>query len=406
MQLKSAFWIRIALLNLLIVAFLGTLMRYKIGFAFPYFDQKFIQEAHSHFAFTGWITHTLYILLIILFRNNLAAINEKMYRSLIIVNLVSAYGMLVAFFIQGYGPVSIFFATLSLIVGYVFSYFALKDAGRLPVGHPSKNWIRAAIWFSIFSTIGTMVLSYMMASKEFDQTTYLGSIYFYLHFQYNGWFLFACIALFMDRFKRYDMNPKLVRRTFWLFFLPGVPTYFLSTLWVAIPIWLYIIVILASIAQVIGWWYFVQMIRTNFDHLKSLFTRMTLRLFLIVGLALTLKLVLQMASTIPAVSKLAFGFRPIVIAYLHLVLLVIISIFLLAFMYGTNLLAQRRNLRIAIIIFVIGAILNETVLAIQGIFAFSYTVVPLANEALFVVALILFFGALLLFLAHWKSAKH
>lgn len=406
MHLKSNIWIRIALLNLLIVASLGTLMRYKIGFEFPYFEQKYIQESHSHFAFTGWITHTLYILLIMLFRNNLASVNEKMYLRLIIANLVSAYGMLVAFFIQGYGPVSIFFATLSLLVGYIFSYFALKDAGRLPAGHPSKNWIRAAIWFSIFSTIGTMVLSYMMASKEFDQTTYLGSIYFYLHFQYNGWFLFACIALFMDKFKRYDMHPGLVRRTFWLFFIPGVPTYFLSTLWVAIPIWLYIIVILASIAQVIGWWYFVQMIKTNLDHLKSLFSGMVLRLFLIIGLALTLKLCLQMASTIPAVSKLAFGFRPIVIAYLHLVLLVIVSIFLLTFMYGTNLLAQRKNVRTAILIFVIGAILNETVLAIQGIFAFSYTVVPLVNEMLFAVALILFSGALLLFITHRKPAKH
>ena len=56
-------FIKISFLNLLIVAILGTLMRYKIEFEFPYFDQKNIQHAHSHFAFTGWISHTLYTLI-------------------------------------------------------------------------------------------------------------------------------------------------------------------------------------------------------------------------------------------------------------------------------------------------------------------------------------------------------
>ena len=46
-------WVRIAVINLAIVAVLGTVMRYKIGFALPFLDQKFLQESHSHFAFTG-----------------------------------------------------------------------------------------------------------------------------------------------------------------------------------------------------------------------------------------------------------------------------------------------------------------------------------------------------------------
>ena len=107
-------WIRIAVINLAIVAVLGAVMRYKIGFALPFLDQKFLQEAHSHFAFTGWITHTLYFLLVNVFRSSLPSIHEKGYRLLILGNLLTAYGMLVSFAIQGYGPVSIVFA-LSLI---------------------------------------------------------------------------------------------------------------------------------------------------------------------------------------------------------------------------------------------------------------------------------------------------
>ena len=51
--------VRLLLLNLLIVASLGVLMRYKIAFEFPFFNQKNIQHAHSYFAFSGWVTQAL-----------------------------------------------------------------------------------------------------------------------------------------------------------------------------------------------------------------------------------------------------------------------------------------------------------------------------------------------------------
>ncbi len=210
-------WVRIAVINLAIVALLGTIMRYKIGFALPFLDQKFLQESHSHFAFTGWITHTLYFLLVNIFRSSLPSIDEKAYRLLILFNLLTAYGMLISFAIQGYGPVSIVFASLSIIIGYLFVWRALKDAGRLPDSHPGKNWIKAALWFSVLSTLGTMVLSWMMATRQYDQETYLASVYFYLHFQYNGWFLFACFGIFLDSIRHFNLNEKLVRYSFFFF---------------------------------------------------------------------------------------------------------------------------------------------------------------------------------------------
>ena len=402
---KTNSWVRIALFNLFLVAILGAIMRYKIGYALPWFDQKYLQEAHSHFAFGGWITHTLYFLLIRVFRSGLPQINEVVYRRLIMANLFSAYGMLLSFPFQGYGPVSLAFSTLSVLTGYAFSWYALKDAGRLAADHPGKNWIKAAIWFGLLSTAGTMVLSWMMASHHFNQNIYLGSIYFYLHFQYNGWFLFACIGIFMDRIKEFNPDRKSIQLSFLLFALAGIPAFFLSTLWANLPSWLYALVVVAAIAQVVGWWLLVNVIRKNIVHLKTAFNRMVLLLFLIVALALSLKLILQLGSTIPGISKLAFGFRPIVIAYLHLVLLLIISVFLLAFMYGTGLIRTNKMARYALITFTGGAILNESVLAVQGIFSFSYTVVPLANEILFGIAVLLMSATALLFLSQSRLAE-
>lgn len=396
MDIKKNSWVRIAVINMAIVAVLGTLMRYKIAFSLPFLDQKFLQESHSHFAFTGWITHTLFFMLMHVFRSSLPSINEKAYRLLIQFNLLTAYGMLISFAFQGYGAVSIVFASLSLIIGYLFAWRALIDANRLPDSHPGKNWIKAALWFSVLSTFGTMVLSWMMATRQYDQETYLGSIYFYLHFQYNGWFLFACFGIFLDRIRHFNLNARLVRYSFLLFVIAGIPAYFLSTLWANIPIWLYVIVVIAAFLQIAGWYYFIRLIRENLSQLRASFSMLVLLLFLVVALALTIKLILQLGSIVPAISDLAYSFRPIVIAYLHLVLLLIISVFLLTFMYGTGLLKQNKSTRIVLLLFVIGVILNEIVLAVQGIWSFSYTVIPYANEALFGIAMLMLISVMLL----------
>jgi hypothetical protein len=126
----------------------------------------------------------------------------------------------------------------------------------------------------------------------------------------------------------------------------------------------------------------------------------------VVALALTLKIALQLGSTIPEISKLAFGFRPIVIAYLHLILLLIVSLFILAYMYSANIIIPSKTSRVAIYVFTLGAILNEIVLSIQGIGAFSYTIIPFANEMLFGIACILLCGAGLLWWAQIRSLKY
>lgn len=406
MKIDSKIWVRVALINLSIVATLGTIMRYKIAFVFPYLDQKNLQEAHYHFAFTGWITHSLYFLIVILFRNNLPGIREKIYQRLIFINLLCAYGLLISFLLQGYGPVTIVISLMSILTGYAFAFFGIKDAARLSPDHPAKNWIKAALFFSALSTFGTFALVLMATSTTFNETAYLGSIYFFLHFQYNGWFLFGCMALFMDRIKNIIAAPDQVRYSFWLFFLAGIPAYFLSTLWANLPLWLYVFVVVAAFLQLIGWGIIIRMLKPVFNQLKLLFQKPALFLIVIIALALTLKLFLQLGSTIPSLSNLAYGFRPIVIAYLHLVLLLIVSMFLVTFMYSTGLLHQNKKTRVPLLVFASGVLLNEIVLAIQGIGAFSYTVIPFVNEILFFIALILLISSLFLAAAQFKAGQN
>ncbi|HLF52314.1 hypothetical protein, partial [Flavobacterium sp.] len=256
----------------------------------------------------------------------------------------------------------------------------------------SKNWFKAALFFNIISSLGTFYLAYMMASKNLVQDLYLSSIYYYLHFQYNGWFFFACMGLFFGLLNLKKTDHPFYETAFKLFAAACIPAYFLSILWLDFPVWLYVITALSAIIQVYAWFKLVLVLiktRRNFFENYTLLLRYIL---LFVGLALSVKLLLQLGSTIPFISDLAFGFRPIVIAYLHLVLLAVISLFLLFYIYANALFIIDKKIKFGILLFTIGVLLNEIVLAVQGIASFSYTVIPYVNETLFGIALLLLFG--------------
>jgi len=395
MLFNSKFWLKFSILNLLIVALIGLLMRYKIGFEFPFFDQKHLQHSHSHFAFSGWISHTLMVLMIVYLEKRTKNIENRLtekYNSILTANLICAYGMVVFFIIQGYGLISIIFSTSSIVVACIFAYYFIKDLKLIYDDDLSKNWFKAALFFNVISSLGTFALAYMMVTKNIHQNEYLASIYYYLHFQYNGWFFFACIGLLISFLQIKSDDNAFLKRTFWLFFVACIPAYFLSTLWLDLPNWIYIPTVIAAFIQVYTWFRFlIIIVKTKREFLEN-FPFFLRYILLFVGLALSIKFMLQLGSTIPAISQLAFGFRPIVIAYLHLVLLAIISLFLLFYIYANHLIHFNKPIKIGVIIFSIGVLLNEIILAVQGIASFSYTIIPFANEMLFGAAIILVSG--------------
>ena len=389
---NTKFWLKISLLNLCIVAALGVLMRYKIGFEFPYLDQKHLQHSHSHFAFAGWLGHTLMVLMVYFLQTKIVDFKSNKYKAIIIANLICSYGMLVSFIIEGYGLVSIVLSTASILVSYVFGYRFIKDLKLLDDDLLAKSWFKAALFFNIISSLGTFYLAYIMASKNFAQDFYLASIYYYLHFQYNGWFFFACMGLAFGFLNLRKSEHSFYETSFKLFAAACVPAYFLSTLWLDLPIWLYVITVIAAIIQVLAWFKFLAvLLKTRRNALEN-YSPLLRYILLFVSFALSIKLLLQLGSTIPFVSDLAFGFRPIVIAYLHLILLAIITLFILFYIYANHLIFISREIKYSILLFSIGVLLNEIVLAIQGLASLSYTTIPYVNEILFGIAILLFIG--------------
>ncbi len=384
-------WFKIALFNLLIVAAIGVVLRYKIAYSLPFIDQKHLLHGHSHFAFAGWITQAIMTLMIAYLVKQLGESAYKRYRWLLYANLITAYAMLIAFPIEGYGFFSIIFSTLSIFVSYIFAVFYWRDLNKLSKKNPGHLWFKAAVVFNALSSLGAFALAIMMISRIVHQNWYLAAEYFYLHFQYNGWFFFACMGLITIKLS-HNRSAVILKRIFVLFASAIIPAYFLSALWMNIPLWIYLLVIAAAFAQLVGWVYTISVIKSQADVLKQSFPPIAKWLLILSGIALSFKLSLQLGSTIPSLSDLAFGFRPIVIGYLHLVLLGVITLFLLGYMFANNAFVINKSTITGAGIFTAGIIINEIFLMTQGVAALNYTNIPFINDALLITAIIMFIG--------------
>jgi hypothetical protein len=385
-------WIKIPLFNLLIIAVLGVTMRYKIAYSLPFIEQKKILHAHSHFAFAGWVTQILMFLLIQQLQHSSFNNILKKYQPILYANLIAAYGMLFSFPIEGYGLISIIFSTLSIFTFYCFGIVFWKDLNRQPQKKLSHAWFKAAIVFNALSSAGPFTLAYLMAQKIMMQKLYLLSVYFFLHFQYNGWLFFACMGLFTLMIEQFIPDKKLLHRIFYFFLIAVVPAYFLSALWVRIPLVVYLLIAAAALLQLVACFYLFTIIR---QHKKIILSKLTLLGKQLLGLsfvALSIKLLLQAFSIIPSLSKIAFGFRSILIGYLHLVLLGVITIFILGFIVNEQISSVSKKLKIGIYIFTGGIILNETALMIQGVTDIFYIYVPFLSQALLGITIIMLAG--------------
>lgn len=378
-------WLTVAVFNLLIVAVFGLFMRLKMIFPMAWANQKFLMHAHSHFAFAGWVSHALMVLMAMaMFRLRAEDRLPPRYQYISAANLIASFGMLICFTFQGYGLYAITFSTLSILISFVFAGFAWKDMRRSTIPLVLKYWFKAALFFLLLSALGTFSLVRLMATQQLDPLKQLASVYFYLHFQYNGWFLFACVGLFLYWLYNNTGIVACSKKLFWWFFACVIPAYFLSVLWwKAFPDWLYIVVIGTVVLQLGIWILFTRgVFRVRRQRGVAQLNPTVKLVWTGVLLAVFLKIVLQAASVIPSLSQLVYGYRPIVIAYLHLVLLLIISLFIMGFVFQMQILRFSRWVRWAVLGLVVGILLNEVVLMVQGIGGLVGTYIPLTNHFL------------------------
>jgi hypothetical protein len=382
-------WIQIAIINFCVVALAGITMRYKINFPLPIVNQKHLLYAHSNFAFMGWVTIALMVLMInYLLRQNVMT-NYRKYSWILISGCISAYGMFVTFIIQGYGYFSISFSIISILISWFFIFFYWFDLNKVTDKSYAPKWFKAALILMAIASFGEITLADLMVNFSTVQDYYFGALYFFLHFQYNGWFLFVCFGLLFSYLFGKGFLPTVAinKHLFIIMAITVAPTYLLSILWLKLPRPLHLLANISGILQLLVLFYFIRLFPAVKKNIPRKITKTTRYLWTMAAIAFILKIVLQTFSIIPFFSNYAFGFRPIVIGYLHLSFLGIISFFILGYI---NQILSERGGKISgagVIIFTIGVLVQEFTLMAQGLEVLNFEPLPFANTILFYAAI-------------------
>lgn len=387
-------WILIALINFCIVALAGVTLRYKINFPLPAVNQKYLLHAHSHFAFDGWVAIALMACMVNYLQRNNIITNYRKYHWIILASCLTAYAMFISFLFEGYDTLSITFSSLSIFISYFFIFNMWRDLSKVVDKAYSPKWFKGSLILLGVSSLGAFSLAYLMANHIMIQDLYFSAIYFFLHFQYNGWFLFACFGLLFSFLYKIGFLPSaaISKKLFIIMAIMVGPTFLLSILWLKLPVGLRWIANISGILQLIVLLYFIQLLPIIKKHINHKISRTTRFLWIMAAVAFILKIVLQMLSIVPYLSHLAFGFRPVVIGYLHLSFVGIISFFILGYI---NEIFKENGYRVqggGIILFVFGFLIQEIVLMAQGLEAIEITPLPYANIILFICAILMFLG--------------
>lgn len=310
--------------------------------------------------FLGWVFNTLYLAFISDYCSDHPA---RRYKVLFIVIQVLLAGMLVSFPLQGYGVASIVLSTLHVVAVVIFCAWLFSDLKHLKQLH-STRYVRMSLIFFLISALGPFSLGPLIANGLGQSHWYYFAIYFYLHFQYNGVFIFGILALFYRLLeqKNIPFDITLANRAGTALFIACFPAYFLSTLWDQPGMIFNMLGLTGALLQVIFLLYFIKL--TGSMSLRQ-FSSQAALLMRIALLAFVLKIVLQLLSAHPAVAQLAYNTRPWIIAYLHLVLVGVVSVFLLAWYLEKKIIQLKNSL--AIILFITGFIGSEVTMLLDGI---------------------------------------
>lgn len=367
---------------------MGLLLRYLPIAPINGIVYTYVLHAHSHVMFLGWVFNVL----IIAFSTELAEV--KGFKPIFWFLQCCVLGMLVTFPFQGYAFASIAFSTLHTIAAFVF---IVKFFRTTKQQHSLALLLaKAGLLYFALASIGPFFLGYLKAQGLDHSNWYRYSIYFYLHFQYNGFFLLGVLSLFIKLIENVlsDTDLRRAGRGGYILIISCLPAYFLSVLWSDPSGIFYVIGFLAAFAQLVGLWFFARPLSVLFKSIKL--SRSSRLLFSLAFAALMLKSVLQILSAVSWAATFADQYRSVLIAYLHLVLLGFISFFLLGWLIEKKILHPRQW---AVRLLVSGFIVSEVLLVIFP-WNDQYIGIPVMSQLvmLFVLSFIMVVGLALLIL--------
>lgn len=353
---------KLALIYFLFIAILGVFLRsfHVLNISVDY---KYIVHTHSHIALLGWL-YTAVTTLIYKFYLKNAQIDKK-YKILFWGTQATIIGMLITFPFTGYALFSIIFSSLFLIASYIFVWLFFKYTTKSQKQTYAYKCIRIALIYMALSSIGPWALGYIMNTAGSASSLYRNAIYFYLHFQYNGWFIMATFGLFFFLLENLHITiPKTIFKTFfWLINIGVICTFALSLLWMKLHPAINSISIIGALCQIVA---FIILV-TKTLHYKTKLLKGVSKLFVlllkIISYLFIVKLVLQMLGSTPYFSTVISSNMDFVIGYMHWTFLGVLTLAFLGFLYHYKLIKLSKK---AVLMYLIGFALTEGLIFYKG----------------------------------------
>jgi hypothetical protein len=390
----------VCFVNFFIASLMGLLLRWMYVAPIEGINFQFLMHGHSHVAMLGWVYLMLYCLIFHFFVPKEAQ-QKPIYKRLFWVTELAVVGMMIDFPAQGYAFVSILFSTLHIFCSYYFCYLIWKDAK--PVTFQEKRMLRTALFFMVLSTLGVWCLGPAVGIMGKASAFYQIAIQFFLHFQFNGWFLFAVLALFFKQSKL-NIDEKKFRMFYNLFVIGTVLTLALPVSWsLSNPIFYWINVI-GVVLQLFSAVLFIQLIRSQFQTFFAPLPSLVKTVYRFALFSLALKVIIQLVVLIPELAQVSHEIRNFVIGYIHLTMLGIITGFLFGFAFQNHFLNSKNTIqKWGTILFSLGFVATEILLFLQGIWLFlNKGAFPDYYQNLFLSSICLPAGLLLLIIGIFK----
>ncbi|REG98590.1 hypothetical protein [Flavobacterium aquicola] len=360
-------WLLCTFANFFIASLMGLLLRWMYVAPIEGVNFQFLMHGHSHVAMLGWVYMMLYCLIFYSFIPEKAQ-EKPIYNKLFWVTEIAVIGMMIDFPAQGYAFASILFSTLHIFCSYWFCYLVWKDAK--PTTLPEKKMLKTALFFMLLSTVGVWCLGPAVGLLGKASAFYQIAIQFFLHFQFNGWFLFAVLALFFKQAKL-TFDVKKFSLIYNLFVCSTVLTLALPVSWyLSNPIFHWINAI-GVVLQLVSAVLFIQVVKSQ---LQTFFSNLSALVKTVYGFALfslVLKIIIQLVVLVPELAQVSHQIRNFVIGYIHLTMLGIITGFLFGFAFQNSFLNPKSFIqKWGMNLFLLGFVATEILLFLQGIWLF------------------------------------
>lgn len=393
---KSKFLYLYAFTLFILSALYGLLMRWNFAFPTKFIPYQNLLQSHSHVAFLGWGYLSLIGAIIYYFVLDDHK-QTKVYKVTLTILLVVIPLMLISFPLGGYKVFSIVLLAVFGLTSYVLSFRILKD---LQGNNTSVKLIRYGIYYYLLSSLATWFLAFVIVTQG-KTDLYYNTVYFYLHFLYNGFFVFALFGLLFKIFENQQIviSEKLKQHFFLYLNLACIPAYGLSVLWSDVPLVFNIIGFLASVLQLISLVFLVKIMLKAFSQINWSFTSKLLLKFALISYSL--KIISQILSAFPYIVEKSLALKPFfIIGYLHLFTLGFLSVFLFLIVsqFGKiNL--QKPASKMGILLFLLGVFITESLLFLQGfLFMFQFDAIKNYSFFLLIFSFLMVIGLLVIYI--------